>query len=419
MLQPRTTSLPRRPANAAVLPKLAWRNLWRHRRRTLLLMLVVIYATVSIILFWGLQDGFFDSMMTGNARFLSAPVLVTREAYFQDPDPANALPSLAFVDAVKGQPGVRSVAPRLEFPGLLRSAYTSQGVQARGVDPSLEPSVSGIPGSIKEGRMPQKPGEVVLGKNLAERLDVRIGERVVLDVSAQAGQQAAGLTLVGIAESGIPAVDDGAVLLDIGQARELTGLKTATGVALDVARGQEAAVARAVQPVLPEGIKAYDLSQLPGGLSQAVGTKEASIAIIGLLFSIFAALAVTSTVLVSVLERTKEFGVTTPVGMNPRRMAQMVTLEAVFATTLGWLIGLIVGYGINAWLANVNVLGPLFAGYGGAFQSLGTGQEIYTAQKPVYALYAAGTIVLAAIFSVWVPARRVLRLNAAEALRTE
>ncbi|MDX2007007.1 MAG: FtsX-like permease family protein [Meiothermus sp.] len=419
MAQPSSLTLPRQPANFGALPRLAWRNLWRHRRRTWLLMLVVIYATVSIILFWGLQDGFFDSMMTGNARFLSAPAIVSSEAYFHDPDPANGLSSLAFVDALKGQPGVRNVAPRLEFPGLLRSAYTSQGVQARGVDPGLEAGVSGIPGSIRQGRMLQKPGEVVLGKNLAARLDVRLGERVVLEVSASAGQQAAGLTLVGVADSGVAAVDDGAVLLDIGQARGLTGLKTATGVALDVPRGQEAAVARAVQPVLPGGTRAYDLSQLLGGLSQAVGTKQASITVIALLFSIFAALAVTSTVLVSVLERTREFGVTTAVGMNPRRMAQMVTLEAVFATSLGWLIGLAVGYGVNAWLANFNVLGPLFAGYGGAFQSLGTGQEIYTAQKPVYALYAAGTIALAAIFSVWIPARRVLRLNAAEALKTD
>jgi lipoprotein-releasing system permease protein len=419
MIQPSSVALPRRSADFAVLPKLAWRNLWRHKRRTWLLMLVVIYATVSIILFWGLQDGFFDSMMTGNARFLSAPAMVTSEAYFQDPDPAQGLASLAFVDAVKGQPGVRNVAPRLEFPALLRSAYASQGVQARGVDPSLEASVSGIPSSIKEGRMLKKPGEVVLGKNLATRLDVRLGERVVLDVGALAGPQAAGLALVGLAESGIAAVDDGAVLLDIAQARQLTGLQTATGLAVDVARGQEATVARAIQPLLPQGIKAYDLSQLLGGLSQAVGTKQASITVIALLFSIFAAPAVTSTVLVSVLERTKEFGVTSAVGMNPRRMAQMVTLEAIFATTLGWLVGLILGYGLNAWLANVNVLGPLFSSYGGAFQSLGTGSEIYTAQKPVYALYAAGTIVLAAIFSVWIPARRVLRLNAAEALKTD
>jgi len=406
-------------ARAAALPKLAWRNLWRHKRRTFLLMLVVIYATVSIILFWGLQDGFFDSMMAGNARFLSAPVLISSEAYFQDPDPAQGLPSLAFIDSIKNRSGVRNVAPRLEFPALLRSAYTSQGVQARGVDPALEASVSGIPGSIKEGRMLQKAGEVVLGKELAKHLDVRLGERVVLDVAALAGPQAAGLTLVGLADSGIAGVDEGAVLLDLNQARNLTGLKTATGVALDVARGQETAVARAVQPLLPQGIKAYDLKQLLGGLSQAVGTKEASIAIIGLLFSIFAALAVTSTVLVSVLERTKEFGVTSAVGMNPRRMAQMVTLEAIFATTLGWMVGLVLGYGLNAWMANFNLLGPIFAGYSGAFQTLGTGNEVYTAQKPIYALYSASTIVLAGIFSIWIPARRVLRLNIAEALRAE
>lgn len=406
-------------ASLMALPRLAWRNLWRHRRRTLLLVLVVAYATITTILFWGVQDGFTQSVQIGNARFLSAPALITTQQYFEDPDPEQGLPSLDFLAQIQTQPGVNAVAPRLEFPSLIRSAYTSDAAKARGVDPALEARVSNIPTAIAQGRMLEKPGEVVLGQQLAERLDARLGERVVLDTSALAGPQALGLQVVGLVDSGIAPVDRGTVLVHLEDARVLTGLQTATGVALDVTRGQEARIAEALQPVLPQNIRAYDLTQLLGGLSSAIGTKQSSTFFIGMIFSLFAALAVTSTVLVSVLERTREFGMIEAIGMNPNRLAQMVTLETVFATSIGWVVGLILGYMLNFWMATQNVLGPVFASYGGAFEILGTGSEIYTAQSPVYALYAALTIVLAAFFSILIPARRVQRLNPAEAMRTE
>ncbi|MGK0618994.1 ABC transporter permease [Meiothermus cerbereus] len=405
--------------SSSTLPRLAWRNLWRHRRRTLLLMLVVAYATLTIVLFWGINDGFIQSILYGNARYLGAPVLITTPAYFQDPDPEQGLPSLGFLSQVEAQPGVRAAAPRLEFPGLVRSAYTAEAVRVRGVEPALEARVSHIPSAIAQGRMLEKPGEVVLGQQLAERLDVRLGERVVLDTSALAGPQALGLQVVGLVRSGVAPVDRGAVLVHLGDARRLTGLATATAVALDVPRGQESRLAQALNLELPPGLRAYDLSQLLGGLAEALQTRQGSVFLIGLLFSLFAALAVTSTVLVSVLERTREFGIMEAIGMSPQRLAQMVTLETVLATALGWGAGLVLGYALNYWMAVQNVLGPVFASYGAAWEILGTGSEIYTAQSPWYALFAAITIVLAALFSILIPARRVLALNPAEAMRTE
>ncbi|GIW26007.1 ABC transporter permease [Meiothermus sp.] len=406
-------------SNIGVLARLAWRNLWRQRRRTLLLLLVVAYASLTIVLFWGVNDGFIQSIQYGNARFLSAPVLITARGYLEDPDPERGLPSLDFLPQLAAAPGVRAAAPRLEFPALLRSAYAAEPVQARGVEPALEARVSGIPQAIVEGRMVEGPGEVVLGKRLAERLDARLGERVVLDAAALAGPQALGLRVVGLVASGIASVDRGAVLLHLEDARRLSGLPTATGVALDVPRGQEARVARALAAKLPEGLEAHDLGELLGGLSQALQSRQGTVFLIGLAFSLFAALAVTSTVLVSVLERTREFGMMGAIGLAPAGLAAMVTLETVLATALGWVVGLALGYGLNYWLATQNVLGPIFASYGAAWEILGTGGEIYTAQSPLYALYAALTIALAAFFSVLIPARRVKALNPAEAMRTE
>ncbi|MEJ2668103.1 MAG: FtsX-like permease family protein [Deinococcales bacterium] len=386
-----------RRGTTVALWRLAWRNLWRQRRRTQLLVVVVAYATLAIIFLWGFIDGFMNGMLASQGRLVAAPVLVTTSAYHDDPDPLHPLPSLAPLErAALAQPGVRHVAPRLEFGALLRSPYTSEGVMARGVDPAREASVSAIPAYVTQGRMLAGPGEIVLGKGVADRLDSRLGERVAIDASAAGGPRSLGLRGVGIVDSGTP------------------------GLALDVPRGRESSVAAALQSELPAGVHAYPVEQLIGQLARAVGWGRVEVTVLGVVFSLFAAITVTSTVVVSVLERSREFGVMVALGLDQARLSTLVTLESVYASVLGWLAGSIVGFAL-LWLFSVwNVFGPLFSGlYGSLLSGISLPSELYTIVRPEYLLYAAVTIALAALFAVLAPARRVRRLRPAEAMRSE
>ena len=401
--------------------KLAWRNVWRQKRRTTLLIIVVAYACLSTVFFWGMTDGQNESLITNQARFIQAPALITTTAYQDDPDPENALPTLGFIDEVKGVSGVSEVALRLELFGLLRSAYTAENVMVRGILPDLEANVSNIPKKLIEGRMLAARGEVILGEGLAERLDVRIGERVALDVSSLIGAQATGLILVGIVDINVGDLDQTTVLIHIDDARKLTGVETATAVALDLARGKEDSIAAKVAPVLTNyiDIEVYGITALMGELNQIIDANRVQMIPIGILFAIFAALAVTSTLFVSVLERSREFGMMGAIGIPPPKLAAMVMLEAIIATLVGWLIGLAFGYSLT-WLFSVkNIFGALFAATIETFADFGFGDEMYTANKLVYILYAAATIGFAAIFALLAPARKVARMNPAKAMRAE
>lgn len=405
---------------SAPLYRLAWRNVWRHRRRTVLLIVVVAYATFFTIFVWGWNDGFFSSILNDQARLISAPILVQTGRYRDDPDPENALPSLSFVQDLLRQPSVLAVSPRLEFPALIRSPYASEGIVARGVDPTLEARVSRVPSLIGAGRMLTRTGEIVLGADLARRLDSRLGERVVLDTASLAGPQAVGLVVVGLVNSGVAIVDRSTVLAHLDDARRLTGVATATGVALDVRRGHEDATAREIQPLLPTGVNANGLSELLGAFQKVIVAHQIEMIPLGLIFSVVAAIAVTSTALVSVIERTRELGMISALGLTPARLARMVMLEAVIATAIGWAVGLVFGYAATLAMGHWNVLGDLMgSAYGQAFTSLGMSGEIYTASKPVYALYASLTVALAALFALLVPSRRVRRLEPGRALRVE
>lgn len=403
--------------------KLAWRNLWRHRRRTQLLLAVVAYATVAIIFFWGFYDGFVNTLLGGQARTLSAPVLIQSEAHFADPDPENALSTLDFVDEVRAIDGVEGAAPRLEVPALLRSPYRTTGAQLRGVDPALEPQVSDLPGDIDPadgGRWLEAPGEIVLGTELAAEIDVRLGERLAVDVQSQAGTQGLGLRVVGLVDSGLAAVDERVVLIHLADARELTGVATATGVALDVPQARAERVAERVEAsgALPADVAAYDVSELLGGIVAGIENKRGTMIPVVLLFAVFAAVTVMSTVIVSVIERTREFGVIASLGLSQGQLARMVMLEAIYTTALGFVVGVIAGYGLNWTLSATNALGPLISNYYSNFlDGFALSDQLILATQVGYLAWAGTTIVIAAFLAIAVPGRRVRNLNPSEAMR--
>lgn len=399
--------------------RLAWRSLGRQRRRTALLIVVVAYATISLLFFWGLTDGFLTSIYQSQARLLGAPVLVTTPAYHADPDPVHALPELDPVaDAARSLDAVGAVAPRVDVPALLRSPYASTGVQLRGVEPAAEARVSELPGAVGEGRMIEAAGEIVLGDALAERIDVRVGERIAVDAASVAGPAALGLRLVGLVASGITVVDETTALVHIDDARTLAGIDTATSLALAVPIGREAATARALDERLPDTARAYGVEEQMGELARGLAAERVGTSVMGLVFALFAAVAVTSSVVVSVMERTREFGVMLALGMSHRRLGAMVTLEAVLAALVGYAVGLVIGYALLIWMAEVNVLGPLFAGiWGDLLSGLALGTDIRTDVRFVYVAYAGATVVLAALGAILTPARRVQALVPAEAMR--
>ncbi|MBO2521453.1 MAG: ABC transporter permease [Firmicutes bacterium] len=407
------------PVPAVPLVRLAWRNLWRHRQRTVLLLVVVAYVTFLTVAYWSFVDGYTESVVESFARYIVAPVRVARDAWFEDPDPENHLADLELIETLAAVPGVRAASPRLHFPGLLQSAYVTQGAEIAGVDPEGERQLSRIPGKVAEGRWLAGPGEVVLGAEVARRIDARVGEHVVVSAGSLAGPQAMGLRVVGIARTSVTAVDQTAVLIHLDDARRLTGVPTATTVDLDVARGSEEAVARRVQELLPAGLTARGVWDLVGPIKSDVESNRLFAHVLAMVVYAFAALAVTSTVFVGVMERTRELGVISALGVTPRRLGALVTLEALFTCVLGWFGGLILGYGAAWALATYNILGPLFAAVSAAMPAAGLSEEVYGAVRAYYALYSGLVIAAAVVFSALVPGRRAARLRPAAAMRAE
>jgi ABC-type lipoprotein release transport system permease subunit len=268
--------------------------------------------------------------------------------------------------------------------------------------------------------MVENSGEIVLGIDLAEEIDVRVGERLALDVLALGGSQGAGLRVVGIIDSNILPVDKGVVLVHLDDARALTGVGTATGLALDVRQGDEDAIAKDLNEasILPQGVAAYPISELLGGLMAGIEKKRGSMIPIVLIIALFAAVTVMSTVVVSVIERTREFGVITSLGLNQSQLARMVTLEAAYTSFLGFAVGSMAGFGLNALMSATNLMGPFIRSFYGRYLSgFALSDQFVFAAALSYLAWAAVTIVIAAVLAITVPGGRVRNLNPSEAMR--
>ncbi len=408
-----------RNAAALTTARLAWRNIWRHRQRTYLLAAVVAYATVATIFYWSLVDGYMLSVLEAHARYVLAPVTVARTAWFADPDPENGMTDTERALAALASADSPPYAPRLRFAGLLTSPYLSETAFLRGVDPFAETAVSRVPARVGEGRWLTASGEVVLGYKLAKRLDVRLGERLVVSTAALAGPRSLGLEVVGLTHARVSTVDNSGVYLHIDDARYLTGLPGATHLAVNAPLGREQALARRLAKALPASLTAKPVWDLVGPIKTDVEAAKKLSLPIGLLLAIFAALAVTSTLIVSVLERTREFGVILALGMNSGNLGWMIVLEAAFATAVGWLLGLLLGYVLIYYTSTHNVLGPFFQLYGEAWSEAGFAEEFYTFLSPLYVLYSLITVIVSALAAFFFPALRARRLQAAAALRWE
>ncbi|WP_038056637.1 ABC transporter permease [Thermus amyloliquefaciens] len=392
--------------------RLAWRNVLRQRRRTALLSLVVVYVTVAVLFMFGFLDGYGESLVEAYAQYVEAPVVVAREAWWEDPDPENGFPSLPPL----AHPLVQAATPRLSLYALFRSPYRMQGGVVLGVDPEGEKALSRVPSKVGEGRWLQGPGEVVLGYRLAERLDVRVGERLVVET----GKEALGLQVVGLVRAGVGNVDFGGVYVHLEDARRLAGGGVgATHLALRVPRGREEGVAKALNQVLPEGFRAKGVWELMGPIrADYEGSRLFYVPLLGL-FMLLAAVAVVSTTYVSVRERLREFAVAESLGLSPARLAGQVALEAALASGLGLLAGLLLGYALLGYTSTHDVFGPLMRLSVELLPEAGLSEHLYTSIRPVYALYASLLVGLSALLALLFPGRLVLRLDPSRYVKGE
>ena len=399
--------------------RIAWRNLWRHPQRMALMIAIVAFGSWMILVVWGITDGFLTSMTSSQVNFDQGDFQLRAEGYADDPVPSNGLTPSQVRQAEGSLSGLRieGAAPRLEVFGMLRSSYGTDGVLIRGIDPLKEQLVTKLAETVVEGRLIAAAGEILLPAKLAESLDVRLGERVVVLAQGEAGTNSKAFTAVGFFAVVLATLDN-TVFVSIEDARTLSEWDGLTAIAVNLPQGSS--TNRAVTLLrsrLSEGseIEVADYYALNPLAKLIIGGSAIKMIPFVLMISLLAGFGVANTAFYSVLERTREFGVMTAVGMSRKLLAQVVLLESVFVSAIGFVVGGGVGYGLLIYLGQYGIsFGDVFSDFGGSF---GMPTVIYAATSGWYWVAALSVVVFTALVAAWYPARRANRLEPVAAIR--
>jgi len=327
-----------------MLLSMAWRNLWRRRRRTLITLSSIAFGTMLSWLFTGVGDANWRAMIDLAARLGGGHVALQHPAYLDSPALSRSLP---MADALRARalddPEVLRAAPRISGQMMLASAARNYGAAFIAFDPALEDSTTlslldamhAEPGADPRTVLfdARGRGGIALGARLAERLNVGIGGKVVWTLTDKQGEivQEA-LRVRALLRSGSPGVDGAMALLPIAPLRESLGY--APGEAVQVAlflRDQRAAqrVADRLQLRLGgSGVAALPWHDLQPELAGYIAMEVASSDFLEAVVMLLVAAGIFNTLFVSVMERRREFGVLRAIGFAPAQLTGMVMVES-------------------------------------------------------------------------------------------
>ena len=357
-----------------LLATIAWRNLWRNPRRTLLTALALGLGLALLLIAVGLNDGRNEQMIANGVRLGSGHVVVQAKGYQETHSQELLLPA-SLVSATEevlhsGEltHTVQGVSPRLFASGLLSSAANASGVGIVGVIPEKERPVSLAAQRIVAGVYfaDSTPSGVVIGAELARKLEVRIGSKVVLmaqairqpsadaAVSVEGEIQSALFRVVGIFRTGLQEVDAYVIHLPLPAAQALLGAPDqVTQMAIFLAQESDSPVValRLRQHVAGAAAEVLTWQESMVELAQVVWLGGAFRAVMLGMILVMVGLGLLNTMLMAVLERRYEFGVCTALGLPPGQLASIVLSESLALAVISVAMGLALGLSVHHYFA--------------------------------------------------------------------
>jgi ABC-type lipoprotein release transport system permease subunit len=402
--------------------RLAWRNIWRQKRRTWLTALAMIFSNILLVFMISLQFGSYDMMINNTLGMFSGQVQVQKEGYRDSQKIRQVVDDIIdLATSIRGEFPQASVAARANAFVLVSSEDRSFGTQVVGVEPAHEPGVSTVPGLVTEGRYlaDQDAAEIVIGSVMARNLKVASGDELTFLGSGRDGSFAAGVvTVVGIFESGSQDLDRSLAEMPLGYFQDVFAMGGSGHViALSVDDlGDVPALMVSLQATVAgqDSLAVLDWQTLTPGLKQAIQADFTSAWFMYGVLIILVAFSVLNTQLMSVLERTREFGVIMALGIKPRRLAVLVLLETFLMALLGLLIGVLLGTLVAAYFAEA---GFAYPGMDEMAQKFNMPAVMYPSLQPLGLILGPFVVFVFCLVAAIYPALKLYTLRPVEAMR--
>ncbi len=342
--------------------RLAWRNIWRHRRRTIIIVLAMSMTLALMMWYDGVMNGFTDAIYGNAVKVLGGNIQVHAEGYRAQASSTPLLPLAdpqAVIKAAEANPLTLGAVQRINTGGLVTNHEGAFAVGITGVEPETELNLNIIGQYVKAGRnlTSADTDNILIGKGLADAMSVQVGDRITLVGRSQHEQmRQRTMTVVGIFDLGMADIEKQTVYLSLGEAQSLYDLNgQSTEVAVFLKRiGQESAVIKSMKPRLT-GVEIESFEANYPDLASAINTKTGVMNIFSVVIIAIAGVGILNLLLMAIYERTREIGMLGAIGLRPGQISLLFILEGTMIGLVGVAAGIVLGLALNGILMKVGL----------------------------------------------------------------
>ena len=341
--------------------RLAWRNIWRHKRRTVIIVLAMSMSLSLMMFYDGLMNGFTDAIYGNAVKVLGGNIQIHAEGYRAEVGSTPLLPltdAQAVVNAAEADTNVVAATQRINTGGLVTNREGAFAVVITGIEPEKEVQVNLIGQYVTEGRnlVSDDGDNILIGKGLADAMDVTVGDRITLVGRSQNKEmRQRTMTIVGVFDLGMADIEKQTVYVSLNEAQTLYELSGPTEVAIFLEHlGQEEQVITSLQASLP----GYEIESFQANypdLANAIDSKGGVMNVFSVIIIAIAGVGILNLLLMAVYERTREIGVLGAMGLKANQIALLFILEGTMIGLVGVAVGIALGLALNGYLMKVGM----------------------------------------------------------------
>jgi putative ABC transport system permease protein len=403
--------------------RIGWRNLWRNKRRSLVVISSIAIGIFAMILSMGVMNGMNNQMVENTIKTSLGHIAIHRKGFQDDMKlKYHFTPEAKIIEAIESDSRILAYAPRIKLQGMIRSSESSRGVMLVGIDPEKERTVSNIYDYTlkKEGSRFLTAGDddvILISKSNADKLDLLVGDKlVVMFQDSDKEIIGVGLEIVGIFQTPIESFDKFVVFLNIKTLQRITGLNRNISELTAVLKNKRAVdrvKEKLIATINDKELEILSWKDMAPYLVSAVKLFDTIMYIFFMIVFITVIFSVANTLIMAIMERFHEIGVMKSIGTRPSWIFNMVLFEAINLGIVGLIAGIITGLVITGLLG---VSGINLSFYAESMRMFGTGSIIYPAIKTLDIVVATIIVLITTIIAALYPAIKAARIKPLDAL---
>jgi ABC-type lipoprotein release transport system permease subunit len=404
---------------------MAWRNIWRNTRRTILTICAIAFASLLLVFMLSFQFGSYETMINTSVKIQTGHLQIQAKEYQEKKDIRLVVASPAkLVPILESIPQVQFYTFRGQAFSLISSQERTYGVLVTGIDPAREATVSRLKSLIRQGSYlnADDSNQALVGNILARNLRVAVGDELTVLGQGLDGSIAATVVKIkGVYSSGIDDFDRASIHIPLDTFQKVYSMQRAVHEVVIIAASlaEVEHIKNVLKTVLPtvnskKPLTVLDWNELMPGLRQSIEMDLISGLIFYLLLVLVVAFSILNTFLMAIFERTREFGVLMAIGTTPGRLTKVLLIESMTLTTIGIVAGIIIGSLITLYFQHHGID---FSGASELLSQFGISGRMYPRLSLLSATCGPLAVLAITFLAALYPALKVQRMRPVEAMR--